>query len=135
MTERPAQSGKVGTDTEIAARAPSDVGASPISVSVPTLLGELEGVLARQVESLRTGALDVATRLGDRVGVLLGRLNAVAPRVAALHTERLRRIRTLHRTLGLMLAQRKSEHAQQQTELARGKSLARAYGQHAWRET
>ena len=102
----------------------------PDGSDVASILGELEGLLARQVDLTRLDDLDGASALSDRVAVLLGRLFAVGRAAVAPHTGRIARIRTLHRTLGLMLAQRKHEHTNQQAHLARGRTFARTYAQH-----
>ena len=107
----------------------------PDGSDVASILGELEGLLARQVDLTRLDDLDGASGLSDRVTVLLGRLLAVGHAALAPHTGRISRIRTLHRTLGLMLAQRKCEHTDRQAQLARGKTFARAYAQHTRPET
>jgi len=105
--------------------------APPRETDAEAMLKELRDLLGRQVERIRTDDLDGATALGDRIGVLLTRIGAVIPPVLAQYAAHIHRIRALHRTLGLMLAQRKCEHADKQAELARGRNLARAYGRHA----
>ena len=102
----------------------------PNGPDAASMVAELEALLARQVQLTRADDLDGASALNNCVGILLGRLLAISRTALAPHTGRIGRIRTLRRTLGLMLAQRKCEHTDAKAQLTRGKNLARAYARH-----
>ena len=102
----------------------------PTRRDAAALLDELERVLSGQITLIRTGDPRAAGKLGEGLGALLERLAELHRRDLADHAGQIRRIRTLHRTLDLMLAQHKGEHRLRQAEVGSGKRLLRAYARH-----
>ncbi len=107
--------------------APSAADAAELPRGLADLLAGLERATGEQLDLTRTGQLAAACDLSPLIDALLDAIGAHGPDALAAHAGPITRIRTLHRTLDLTLAQRKDEYTRRRAEVQQGRKLLRTY--------
>ena len=92
------------------------------------LLDDLEHALTRQVELAQQQDFEAVLALAQAADQMLARAGAIAPSALRQHTDRLTRIRELHRRLRLIIAEHRQEVAQKRAQSKQGRAALHAYG-------
>ncbi len=90
-------------------------------------LAELESLLSEELAAVRSGNLDLAPAMGERVGFVLGGIDPAM--LSGEHRLQIEKIKTLRRQLTLTLNVEKQELAEKLGHTRTGRGALRAYKQ------